>query len=89
MIDDRVFYLKFIDNTRLSEHCYEKDNDIINISLLSSQFSLNKVFISVTTFIMINEIEVFIVIKTTKSNLSFQTYINVITTIYSHRRKLH
>ena len=89
MIDDYVFYLKFIDNTRLNEYCYEENNNIINISLFSSQFSLNKVFINVITFIIINKIKVFIVIKTAKSSLSFQTYINVITTIYFHRRKLH
>ena len=88
-IDNRVFYLKFTDNTRLNEHCYEKDNDIINISLFSNQFSLSKVFTNVTTFITINEIEILIVIKTAKSNSSFQTYINVITTIYFHRKKLY
>ena len=89
MIDDRAFYLKFIDNTRLNEYCYEKDNDIINILLLSSQFPLNKVLINVTTFIMINEIKIFIIVKATKPNLNFQTYINVITTVYFHRKKLH
>ena len=89
LIDDRVFYLKSIDNTRLNEHYYEKDNDIINILLLSSQFSLNKAFTNVTIFIMINEIEILTVVKTTKSNLNFQAYINIIITVYFHRKKLH
>ena len=89
MTDDRVFYLKFIDNIRLNEYCYEKNNDIINISLFSSQFSLSKALINVITFIIINEIEVFIVVKIAESSLNFQAYINVITTIYSYQKKLH
>ena len=89
MINDRVFYLEFVDNIRLNKHYYEEDNDITNISLSSSQFSLNKILINVTTFITINKIEIFIVIKAEKSSLSFQTYINVIIIIYSYRKKLH
>ena len=68
LIDDRIFYLKFIDNTRLNEHYYEKDNDIINILLFLSHFSLSKAFINITTFIIINKIEIFTVVKTMKSD---------------------